>query len=117
MADCLPKCPKITVEKREHLIKLISETIEKEGPNCDLNFIDVSNQTDLTGVFSYPNGSFNGDISEWNVSSVTDMSWMFWKSQFRGDISRWSVPEDANMKLMFYGSPLELENRIPGWYK
>ena len=59
MADCLPKCPKITVEKREHLIKLISETIEKEGPNCDLNFIDVSNQTDLTGVFSYPNGSFN----------------------------------------------------------
>lgn len=49
MADA--EHPKITVEKREHLIKLISETIEKEGPNCDLNFINVSNQTDLTGVF------------------------------------------------------------------
>lgn len=83
--------PKITVEKREHLIKLISETIEKEGPNCNLNFIDVSH--------------------------VTNMSHLFWKSRFNGDISQWDVPGDANMKLMFYGSPLELENRIPGWYK
>jgi hypothetical protein len=93
MADNLPEIPKITVKDREHLMRLISETIEKEGPNCDLNFIDVSNQTDLTGVFSYPNGSFNGDISQWNVS------------------------EDAYMKLMFCRSPLELEHRIPKWYK
>ncbi len=45
------------------------------------------------------------------------MSHMFWKSRFNGDISRWNVPGDANMKLMFCGSPLELEDRIPMWYK
>ena len=106
--------PKITVEKREHLIKLISETIEKEGPNCDLNFIDVSHVTNMSHLFF--NSQFTGDISRWDVSSATDVSWMFWRSQFRGDISRWEVSEDVNMKLMFYESPLELENRIPGWY-
>ena len=113
MADA--EHPKITVEKREHLIKLISETIEKEGPNCNLNFIDVSHVTNMSHLFW--KSRFNGDISQWDVSSATDVSWMFWRSQFRGDISRWNVPGDANMKLMFYGSPLELENRIPGWYK
>ncbi len=60
---------------------------------------------------------FNGDISAWNVSSAMDSSWMFWESQFNGDISRWNVPGDANMKLMFCGSPLELKDRIPMWYK
>lgn len=124
----------------QHLKLIVHECIEEKGPNCDLNFIDVSSLEDLSGVFSYPNHRFNGDISRWNVShvtnmshlffnslfagdisrwdvsKVTDMSWMFWRSLFRGDISRWEVSEDANMKLMFYESPLELENRIPGWY-
>lgn len=107
--------PKIIAKDREHLMRLISETIQKEGPNCDLNFIDVSHVTNMSHLFW--KSRFNGDISQWDVSSATDVSWMFWKSQFRGDISRWNVPGDANMKLMFYGSPLELENRIPGWYK
>ena len=106
--------PKIIAKDLEHLMRLISETIQKEGPNCDLNFIDVLHVTNMSHLFW--KSRFNGDISQWDVSSATDVSWMFWKSQFRGDISRWNVPEDANMKLMFYESPLELENRIPGWY-
>jgi surface protein len=30
---------------------------------------------------------FTGDISEWDVSKVTDMEGMFYKSAFNGDIS------------------------------
>jgi hypothetical protein len=34
---------------------------------------------------------FAGDISDWDVSKVTDMGGMFNNSQFNGDISRWTV--------------------------
>jgi surface protein len=30
---------------------------------------------------------FNGDISNWDVSNVTNMGGMFYKSMFTGDIS------------------------------
>ena len=29
----------VTPENKKELIKIINDTIEKEGPNCDLNFI------------------------------------------------------------------------------
>ena len=45
---------------------------------------------------------FNGDISNWDVSSVTDMSDMFSESQFNGDISNWDVSNVTNMIGMFY---------------
>jgi surface protein len=37
---------------------------------------------------------FNGDISDWDVSNVQDMSYMFPDSQFNGDISRWNVSSE-----------------------
>jgi len=40
---------------------------------------------------------FNGDISKWNVSNATDMSWMFYKSIFNTDISNWNVSNVINM--------------------
>jgi surface protein len=30
---------------------------------------------------------FNGDISKWDVSNVTDMCYLFGESPFKGDIS------------------------------
>ena len=33
----------------------------------------------------------NGDISNWDVSNVVDMSRMFRDSEFNGDISNWDV--------------------------
>ena len=113
--------------KKNQLKRIIAERIEKYGPNCDLNDIDVSkvtnmeymfygtqfngdiskwdvsNVTDMSGLFF--GSQFNGDISKWDVSNVTDMSGMFRESQFNGDISKWNVSNVTNMRFMFYGSP------------
>ena len=80
---------KVVAKDKEHLRTLIKEAIAKNGPNCDLNFIDVSNVTDMEGIFW--ESEFNGDISKWDVSNVEDMSHMFQDSAFNGDISGWNL--------------------------
>ena len=47
---------------------------------------------------------FNGDLSAWNVSSVTSMKWMFHASAFNDDISAWNVSSVTDMEYMFYGT-------------
>jgi len=45
---------------------------------------------------------FDGDISNWNVSSVTNMSLMFDRALvFNSDISSWDVSSVSNMSSMF----------------
>ena len=61
-------CYKIKVQSKEDLRKLISKTIKEQGNTCDLNFIDVSELTDLS--FTFRNSEFNGNISDWDVSNV-----------------------------------------------
>ena len=85
----------VVAKDREDLIKIIEDTIEKNGYNCDLNFIDVSSLTDLNHLFcGEVERKFNGDISKWDVSNVTDMQSMFEKSQFKGDISKWNLSNE-----------------------
>ena len=62
--------------------------------NDDITKWDVSNVTDMDWMF-YKTGSFNQDISSWDVSNVTTMKRMFMdNSSFNQDISNWNV---ANM--------------------
>ena len=88
--------PKTKLELREIILKRVKE----EGNKVDLNNIDVSNITDMSGVFIRTN--FNGDISKWDVSKVKNMSFMFYDcTSFNSDISNWDVSNVNNMVGMF----------------
>ena len=53
----------------------------------------------------YNNQTFNGNISNWDVSSVTDMDYMFNNaSNFNQDISDWDVSNVVYMTAMFDGA-------------
>ena len=54
---------------RNQLKTIIDITISKLGNECNLNFIDNSLITDMSGLFQH--STFNGDISKWNVGNVT----------------------------------------------
>lgn len=63
---------------------------------------DVSNVTDMSYMFCYAR-NFNADISRWNVSKVKNMRGMFqFASSFNQDISMWNVSNVENMASMFY---------------
>ena len=79
----------------------IRKYIHVASRKCDLNWIDTSEITDMSYLFS--NSEFNGDISKWNVSNVKDMEAMFEWSKFNGDISKWNVSNVENMYCMFMG--------------
>jgi len=61
---------------------------------------NVSQVTDMSALFR-DKTTFNDDISNWDVSSVTNMDIMFYLSSFNQDISSWDVSNVTNMGGMF----------------
>ena len=105
--------------KRE-LEDIIDERIEEEGLECDLNDIDTSEITDMKDLFLgygiFKDNDFNGDISQWDVSNVKDMSRMFWGcKEFNCDLSNWDVSSVEKTFLMF-GGCVKFEGRgLANW--
>ena len=58
----------------------------------------------MSGMFYFAT-AFNGDLSEWDTSAVTDMSSMLWAAtDFNRDISRWDTSAVTSMTAMFSGA-------------
>lgn len=72
--------------------------------NSDISFWDVSNVTDMDGIFYLAN-SFNQNISNWDVSSVFNMGSMFkGASSFNQDITNWDTSSVIKMLGFFEGA-------------
>ena len=128
-------------KNREDLINMIIKKIKEEGPECDLNCIDVSAIDNFGGVFSVLgtnqfdgnisnwdmsnaislNGMFqgsmfsgiNGGIADWDVSNVEMMDYIFSGSKFNSDISNWNVEKVRSMVCAFSNCPFEQD--IDSW--
>ncbi|MBC6411183.1 MAG: BspA family leucine-rich repeat surface protein, partial [Ekhidna sp.] len=64
---------------------------------------NLSNVKDMENMF-LNSTSFNEDLSEWDVSKVTDMSYMFAVTGFNRDLSKWDISSVTNMELMFWNN-------------
>ena len=83
--------------------KCIGIFAETKFKYIDISDWDVSSVTDMSYMFCGCKEleSF-GDISKWDVSNVIDMSWMFYNCKsFNQDISDWDVSKVNNMSYMF----------------
>lgn len=121
---------KVKPSTKKELQDIIVSEVEKNGYNCDLNFIDTSALTDFAGLFQFYDGpfyhniynalkNFNGDISGWDVSNVTDMTACFYESSYTGEyggLDIWDVSRVENMSGMFIRSKFSDEyNDISAW--
>ena len=104
--DILTNCVGIyKVSERKELKNLIDYFINQFGNECNLNWINVSNVTDMKSMFE--ESEFNGDISQWDVSNVKKMANMFRDSKFNGDISKWDVNKVTYTQDIFKNSQIK----------
>ncbi len=89
----------------DNIKQIVEEQIELLGNGADLNHLDVSDATDMSGLFE--NIKYSGRIHNWNVSKVTNMSRMFKNSAFNSILYKWDVSKVTNMSEMFANSKFD----------
>ena len=119
----------ISPKSYNELRKIIEDRYKKFGPGTkqnpiDFNDIDVSNIDSFynrnidKGIFSHTDFKYI-DISDWDVSNVTDMSYMFFACEELksvGDLSNWDVSNVKSMNSMFfYCAELKSTGDISKW--
>ena len=119
----------ISPKSFDELRKIIEDRYDKLGPGTkhdpiDFNDIDVSNIDSFynrnidKGIFSRTDFKYI-DISYWDVSNVTDMSYMFFACEELksvGDLSNWDVSNVMSTHSVFsYCIKLKSFGDISGW--
>jgi surface protein len=67
------------------------------------NNIVTTFMTDMSNLFANVT-EFNSDISSWDTSRVTNMSYMFYNMKFNSPINHWNTTNVTNMMSMFLGA-------------
>ena len=92
----------------------MSGTFMGSSFNGSLSEVDVSNVESMASMFSGAE-KFNQDISGWDVSSVEDMSYMFsGASSFNQDVSGWDTSSLEDMRFMF-NRATSFNQDLSGW--
>ena len=79
--------------------------------NIKLSMIDTSLITDMSYLFSGSERTDFSGIEHWNVSNVTNMSYMFWCAEyFNANISTWNTSNVVDMSYMFFNATLFNQN-------
>lgn len=98
----------------KELTQIIKDAVADDN-EADLNFIDTSLITSMNSLFE--DIDFDGDISNWDVSNVKDMDYMFYTSNFTGKnspgMNKWNVSGAKTMDSMFEMSKFAQD--ISGW--
>jgi len=97
--------PKSRIELYEIILDFVSEVKPNEGDVVDLNWIDTSKITDMSGIFQDAKLiKYDYDLTYWDVSKVTNFSEMFWSCEyFTGKtIEKWNVSKGQDFTHMFY---------------
>ena len=103
-------------ETKAELKHIIKKRIKEEGNEVNLNDIDVSKITDMSYLFE--DTDFNGDVSNWDVSNVTEMNSMFSGCKsFNGDLSNWDVSNVKDMDFMFYNCKVFNQDILTGMFR
>lgn len=88
------------IATNDNIEKIVQEAIRNYGTGVDLNYIDTSAVTKMNSLFDQED--FEGDVSLWDVSGVTNMNYMFYKCEhFNCDLSRWEPKSLQDAHSMF----------------
>ena len=109
--------PKIIVETKNELKKIIKERIEQNDKELDLTDVDVSKIIDFGRLFEGKNFLVSLDISNWNVSNAITMEAMFNGCYDLKDIdlSKWDVSNVEIMDYMFENCQNFNSDSIKDW--
>jgi surface protein len=114
--DAFHSCTKLTTVPsalpQNSTVTTMNSMFQDSSFNGDISNWNVSGVTVMTSMFE--NASFNGDISNWNVSGVTVMTSMFENAIFNGDIGNWDVSGVTNMSSMFQNTT-NFNQDLSGW--
>ena len=89
---------------------MFRECIGMNSP-ANMDAWNISTVTNMSYMFYIT--SFNQPIGNWNTSNVTNMSYMFYGSNFNQPIGNWNTTNVTNMGSMFYGS--NFNQSISNW--